>query len=333
MKRFLSLMMALVMALGCVSALAESWACESCGAENSTKFCVECGAKKPEVQCKNCGFKPEAGKTYKFCPDCGTKFDGGAAPTAAPTAEPTAAPTPVPSEEPAKRSFYIDSIKRHGDGTVTVHWIDTEAKGPYKVCYEYYADADYNSDAQNMHTRWIDQREWEGTELVMEYLVPGVPYWITVFDVEGEMAKVAYRPEAAPQFSEYSWSAEVSLKARVGSADYDVAAFSAAAIMNASEDQEWGAYIRLDHDKLEEAKQYRAVVSVTAPDGLVIIDMLDSEFDLSAGSTYTYWNFYNLKNVISSLKTTYKDIPTGEYTWSLYLDGDFACSATFSVGE
>ena len=52
----------------------ETWACQSCGAQSSGKFCANCGAPKPLVSsgCTNCGWRPANGQSLpKFCPECG----------------------------------------------------------------------------------------------------------------------------------------------------------------------------------------------------------------------------------------------------------------------
>ena len=52
----------------------ETWACPSCGAQSSGKFCANCGAPKPLVSsgCTNCGWRPASGQSLpKFCPECG----------------------------------------------------------------------------------------------------------------------------------------------------------------------------------------------------------------------------------------------------------------------
>ncbi|MBR4081066.1 MAG: hypothetical protein IKK21_04715 [Clostridia bacterium] len=324
MKRFLSLMLAVMLALCCVSALADdAWKCDTCGAENVTKFCVECGAKRPQqAACTVCGFQPEIGRTYKFCPNCGVKFG---------EAEPTAAPTATPAPTPAERSFYINRISVHDGGVATVEWIDTEDKGPYKVCYEFYVEEEYAGDKQIKQTRWVAARDVAEKTAEVEYLVPGVPYWITVFDADGEMAAVAYKPVAAEKFTEFSMTPTVEPRARMGTEIFELGAFSALATEDASDAKEFGLYIRLDHEQMTEKRVYRAVIGITAPDGTVFIDMLDDEFDLAAGRSYTFWNFYNLNTYFQSVKNMYDEIPTGEYTLSLYLDGQFVTSAPFTM--
>ncbi len=51
-----------------------TWVCDSCGSENTGKFCLECGAKKPEpapgVWTCSCGSE----NTGKFCQECGKRF-------------------------------------------------------------------------------------------------------------------------------------------------------------------------------------------------------------------------------------------------------------------
>ena len=61
---------------------ATGWTCPSCGAVNKGKFCAECGAKKPagapQYRCDKCGWEPaDPTKPPKFCPECGDPFDDG----------------------------------------------------------------------------------------------------------------------------------------------------------------------------------------------------------------------------------------------------------------
>ena len=57
--------------------LNDTWICSECGSEmDGGNFCSECGAARPKGQiCQNCGYEVEEGKTFNYCPECGTKFE------------------------------------------------------------------------------------------------------------------------------------------------------------------------------------------------------------------------------------------------------------------
>ena len=76
-RKMLAALLALLLALGCTSSLAEGneWICPGCGAANSENFCTKCGVQKPEqIVCPDCGAKypPDSGAV--FCGNCGTKL-------------------------------------------------------------------------------------------------------------------------------------------------------------------------------------------------------------------------------------------------------------------
>ncbi len=59
---------------GAKKPVASTWKC-ACGTENTGKFCSECGKRRPEeLVCEKCGYRPEAGTSPKFCPECGDPF-------------------------------------------------------------------------------------------------------------------------------------------------------------------------------------------------------------------------------------------------------------------
>ena len=70
MRKITALILTLVLCLGCVSALAETWYCTECGQANSGNFCSNCGAAKPQAgpwTCPECGQENEG----NFCSNCG----------------------------------------------------------------------------------------------------------------------------------------------------------------------------------------------------------------------------------------------------------------------
>ena len=73
-KKMIAVLLALLLALGCTSSLAEGdeWICPDCGAANTTNFCTKCGAQKPElVVCPNCGTEYPTDSGAVFCGECG----------------------------------------------------------------------------------------------------------------------------------------------------------------------------------------------------------------------------------------------------------------------
>lgn len=72
-----SLVISLMMILGCVCASAENseWICPGCGASGTANFCTKCGTKRPEEMiCPGCGEKYAADSGAIFCGSCGTKL-------------------------------------------------------------------------------------------------------------------------------------------------------------------------------------------------------------------------------------------------------------------
>lgn len=339
MKKIVCLALVTALLMACMApVLAEEWICGVCGAGNERKFCTNCGSKKPA--CSACGFEPKPGRTYKFCPECGVKFDPPVTvptatpmPTATPTPKPAPTPTPKPVVTPTPapkegRTFYINEINI-SDGVATIHWQDSAGKGPYKVCYECFMDEDYGSAAQQAVIRWVAAKEVNGNTLVLDKLVPGKTYWLTVFDAEGEMAKLKFDPLESPDFRKFSMTGTFTPRSRVGTTMKDLTAFSAADIL-AGGDTGYGAYVRLDHEAVAETMTLRGTVAITCPDGTYFVESVE-DLKFEAGSTCSYWEFYDFNLLFETLQGIYVTVPQGEYSWELYLDGLPAVSLSFTV--
>ena len=336
MRKILCLVLAMALWCACAApALAETWLCSACGTANEHKFCGNCGTARPEKPvCPACGFELKAGRTYKFCSECGVKFAAPitvATPTPEPTATPapTPAPTATPTPVPVERKFLIDETSTLAGGKVRIHWQDNVARGPYKVCYEMLLHQDYDSDVQQATVRWVGEENVTGDSVTLSGLVPGVPYWITVFDADGVMVKSKYTPMARARFSDFNISATLSPRRNTGTEMVALEHYVAWDIM--SDGESYGANLRLTYPDLEESRTYMAMSAITCPDGTVFVESVDDDFCLDQGSNSTYWEYYNLDSVFSALIGIYEVIPTGEYTWTLYLNAAPAASATFTV--
>ena len=81
-KKAISLVLTLILILGCTCAFAEGgeWICPGCGAADTTNFCTKCGTKKPEeIICPDCGARYPIDSGAVFCGNCGAKLQQEAA--------------------------------------------------------------------------------------------------------------------------------------------------------------------------------------------------------------------------------------------------------------
>ena len=341
MKRFLSLMMTLVVLMSCFTfpaSAASSWKCASCGQSNEGKFCTECGSAKPEGKtCKGCGYKTDPEDNFRFCPSCGLEF--GKSP-ATPTPKPTPTPTPTPkkvtpSPTPKKtpsRDFEITNARLNNDGTVTINWDDSASNGPYKIKYMYYVNGDYYSAEQSKHLIYTQEDSWNAKTYTMTNLAPGTWYWILVYDADDNMTKYAYRPSVASNFKEFTVKISMDYRSRKGSNTKNISTFSARDIKNRPK-YTYGAYIKLTYSQLKKARHYVGHVAISAPDGTVLTCEYWDDFDFSAGRSYTYWTLYSFDTAFDNAEKLYGEVPVGKYTWSLYFDGKFVNSYQFKVGQ
>ena len=77
MKKFLSIVIFIILLTGCISTFAEEseWICTVCSTSNTTKFCTKCGTKRPDViVCSQCGTQYPVDTDVVFCGECGTKL-------------------------------------------------------------------------------------------------------------------------------------------------------------------------------------------------------------------------------------------------------------------
>lgn len=335
MKRLLALMMVLVLTLTSLSipVLAEDWTCANCGSTNSDNFCPDCGAKKPEaLKCAGCGYQPEGG-SFKFCPQCGLEFGQPAAtptPRVTATPRPTATPRITATPKP-NRTFEITGMKLNDNGTVRVNWTDSAENGPYKVCYEQKVSNDYTSSAQNAITRWIAEQDLDKYWCKITDIEPGVSYWISIYDKDGNVTRSIYSPSRVRSFTEFTVKMQTQLIRQQGSQSDKVARFSAAE-MESNTRNSYGMWLKLTYSQLRKKRNYAFVMTVTDPNG-IIRKTTSSNINMPRGVSWYEWDFFDMTSAFNDALKNDKSIPTGQWTVSIYFDGLFVNSANFRVGN
>ncbi len=246
-------------------------------------------------------------------------------PTNTPTPKPTKTPTPKPTSTPEPAISVTDAY-RNDDGSVTVTWTTYDTTGPYTVKIMQKRSSSFFTDkyADNvLGTQTVDD-SLSGSSYTFWGCAPGVDYWIIVEDSEGTYGYYYFDSPRAASFLDFETKAKMQLRTSSG----DVSSFSAHSINNSAVG--YGAYIQLDYSRLARSRSYQGTVTITAPNGAVYTDtVLDVE--LPTGYYYKYWDHYSFDEFFKHVKSQWGSVPTGTYTWKLYYDNMYICSATFRV--
>lgn len=274
-------------------------------------YCMDCGTELPDGA--------------NFCYNCGAKQSGGSSGGSSGSSSSGSATSSSRSS-----GLEISKITNNGDGTVTVRWTDSAAKGPYNVHKLQKFSNNFDADLDAAIGSFICAEDTPSRTAVIDTLVPGVDYWIIVENANGDYVYEAYDAGSMPRFYEFNTDVSIQLKYRRNNAYEEVNSFSASDFNRNRSNTTYGAYIRLDYPQLARARQYRYMVSITDPSGEVIVDAL-GDMELSRGRSYTYWTYYSLDWYLGLLADQHGSLPVGTYTWTLYYDGMFVSSQTFRV--
>ncbi len=243
-------------------------------------------------------------------------------PTKTPTPRPTKTPTPKPTAKP--RSFRILDPSQ-SEGYTTVTWEDNESMSPYTVYVQH-------ESSQGLGAR---QNLVSGTytkSVTSPYvLVPGEPYKITVRDKNGNTATYNYRP---PQenYPDFKVTAQMELRIKGPKISRSgQKSFSASEIEANISDTDFFAYVRINYSRIKYARNTNWTGAVTMPNGDVYLTSFNPDTTIPAGKSYLYWNHYSFNSAFNYLLQTEGRVLTGEYTWTLYFDGQKAGSGKFNV--
>lgn len=310
MKRKALLLVALVLALTLTAGMALAWVCPGCGSSNDGNFCPICGTAKPSGNtCSSCGVAIPS-TSYNFCLNCGAPVNGS-------------------SKTPAS-AIAVNKISLNDDGTLNVTWSDSGKKSPYTLSVVQKRSNSYADDLANGLGATVCEENISTTSGTAQLVVPGVDYWVVVTDKDGNSSYKAYEAGYAPRFYEFNVDISMTLKYRRNNAYKEVSAFSASDFSRYHSTTTYGAYVLMDYPQLAYARHYTAIIAIETPKGDVIVDTF-GDMDLDRGHWRYYWNFYELDEVLNILHDTYGNVPTGNYTFSLYLDGRFVTSTQFRV--
>ena len=250
-------------------------------------------------------------------------------PTKKPTPTPTKKPTPTPTKKPTEkpRTFRIQAPSMSA-GSTTISWEDSANNGPYTVTVQH----QYTSGGQ---TKLAAAQQFAYTSSKSAsngyVMAPGEPYTITVKDRSGKSVTYDYRPKLQI-YPDFKISVDIDLKTETPNGTKNQKALSASEIKNHLSNYTFGAYIRLGYSQIRYARTTQWTIAFHIPNGDVFVNQYGAD-TIPAGQHYSYYKHYGFNHVFDYLIDAYGYIPTGEYYWTLYFDGQRSGQGKFHVNQ
>ena len=319
---FLFLTLILAAAL-CLSALADegAWTCPSCGQKGNTgNFCPACGTAKPKEDwtCSACGQK---GNTGNFCINCGASREGSS-----PRQE---------TKQPAHTAQLSDTIV-YREGVSTISWT---VQGSRISC-------DVIMEAVNGNSK---QHRWNlgsGTSSVKtSMLMPGKTYQITLVETDSSeiLDEKTYTMPRASTFEDgrlKNTSVKVTIELRKLDAGKPrseakkVSSLSADKIINSIRNggESYGFKYQMRMPTLAKPRSFYVTIYIESPDGFLEAEIWsDMEFKRVSGGYQTIWYYMLGDDYFENLYKITGDIPSGNYTVTMFWDGMYVNQSTFKV--
>lgn len=233
-----------------------------------------------------------------ICPDCGVSNDGNFCSNCG-------AKKPATGDEST-----IANVKciQNDNGDTLVTWEDSSSASSYTVQYTMESwDTPYNENDKTTRRREV-----------LIFLIPGVTYQITVSNGDSSTTETYTVPK--PIFSEFA----AGLKYLTLTTD----TFSLSAI---DKDPMLSFQVQLRYPMLSHSREYTAKLVLKTPYGYCGSVVRWDSFTLENQYTYVYTPFYIKSDWLDFVENDFGSIPTGEYTFEMYMDGQLYGYASFDL--
>ena len=254
--------------------------------------------------CPECGQKNES----NFCSNCGTKRPAGG------------------TEPSSSGGISISKATANSDGSVSFTW--SGGTSPYKLQYEWYANDNHNAGTDII--RWMASESIYGNSITLKNdLVPGERYWIILTDSENHTLWYDYHPEQK-YFTDISGcSMKVSLRIKRNNRSSTVTSFTANEIEREYLNTLFGGTIKMNLGKHGNFTCI-ARMAMFLPNGEPILFHVE-DCNISGRLSAVGWETYDMKTLWTQIMKTKEMIPTGRYTYRLYLDNGLFGQSEISI--
>lgn len=215
-------------------------------------------------------------------------------------------PSPAPSTSQHTISNIGITVQDNGD--VLMHWDDSAAAPPYDV---YYTIAGWNSPQYN-------SIGYQGTSVTVYHLIPGVTYTLTVANANDIVSTEYTVPR--PIYTEFATGGMYLSLSQTKFSLTDLEKNPAASFE-----------VQLRWPRLRYDREYTAKMVLKTPYGYTSKVIRWDTLTLENRYDHYYWT-YAMSEWMESIEADYGSVPTGDYTFEFYLDGQLYDYASFTLG-
>ena len=190
------------------------------------------------------------------------------------------------------------------DGKVKISWKDSGGSGPYQVTWA-------QSNWKDWYT-WED-RDYDSTSATIKFMVPGATYDVTVSN-DRSSKTVSY---TVPKTTFTEWKTNRKVSSSLDT--FDVETDSIYKIIE----------VRLYHPRLSKERRYFWLMCLRTPKGYASYVHYSDNCRIATRTGYVYWDNIDMAPFIENVRNLYGKVPTGDYAFEMYLNGQYYGAAGF----
>ena len=191
------------------------------------------------------------------------------------------------------------------NGETRLTWDDSDAAGPYKIIWT-------NNNWKDYYVE--DEETYDSTAATLKRLVPGETYSIMVQGQKATGVAVYTLPKTT--FTDYKKGKKVTI-------DTDTFDLRAESIYRT-------VTLRLYYPRLSKERRFVWVLALKTPKGYSSLVVCDENLKLDPRGTFAQGEF-DFSLFMNDVERVFGSIPSGDYAFEMYLDGQYYGQADFYI--